>query len=107
MTGLKCLDMHRSKKNMNDQGVLLPKWFTHRGITLAKGQLGHTYTFWTMPILIFSSVANFGQQSLLPLSIVKTWKVFPLGTYRGFFLSHFNQFCGLFVMLEIPYQKIV
>ena len=49
---------------MSDQSVLLPKWFTHGGITLAKEQLGHSYTFWTMTILIFSPVANFGQQSL-------------------------------------------
>ena len=49
---------------MSDQPVLLPKWFTHGGITLAKGQLGYSYTFWTRPILIFSPVANFGQQSL-------------------------------------------
>ena len=24
---------------------------THRGIILAQGQFGHSYTFWTMPIL--------------------------------------------------------
>ena len=28
------------------------------GIILAKGQLDHSYTFWTMPIMIFSPVAN-------------------------------------------------
>ena len=55
---------------MSDQAVLLPKWLTHGGITLAKGQLGHFYTFWTMPILIFSPVPNFGQQS-----IVLTWNI--------------------------------
>ena len=49
---------------MSDQAVLLPNWFTHGGITLAKGQLGHSYNFWTMSILIFSPVANFGQQSI-------------------------------------------
>ena len=30
-----------------DHCVLLPKWFTHREITLAKGQNGHSYTFWS------------------------------------------------------------
>ena len=29
-----------------------------------KGQLGHSYTFLTMPILILSPVSNFGDQSL-------------------------------------------
>ena len=41
---------------MSDQAVLLPKWFSHGGIILAKGQLDHSYTFWTMSILIFSPV---------------------------------------------------
>ena len=48
-TGLNCLNKHRSK-NMSDHSVLLPKWFTHGGITLAKGQNGYSYTFWSMPI---------------------------------------------------------
>ena len=34
-----------------------------RGIILAKEQLGHSYTFWTM-LMIFSPVANFGDQPL-------------------------------------------
>ena len=42
----------------------MPKWCTPRGIILVKGQLGHFYTFCTMPILIFCPVANFGDQSL-------------------------------------------
>ena len=33
------------KKYKHDQPLLLSKWFTHRGIILAKGQLGHLYTF--------------------------------------------------------------
>ena len=33
------------KKYMSDQTVFLPKWCTPRGIILAKGQLGHSYTF--------------------------------------------------------------
>ena len=33
------------KKYMSDQSVLLSKWFTHGGMTLAKGQIGHLYTF--------------------------------------------------------------
>ena len=31
---------------------------------LAKGQFDHSYTFWTMPILIFSPGANFGHHPL-------------------------------------------
>ena len=33
---------------MSDQAVLLPKWFSNRGIILAKGQLDHRYNFRTM-----------------------------------------------------------
>ena len=43
---------------MSDQAVLLLKWCTHRGINLVKGQLGHSYTFWTMPVMIFSLLSN-------------------------------------------------
>ena len=43
---------------MSDQTVLLAKWFTPKGIILAKGQLGHSYT------MIFSPVANFGDHPL-------------------------------------------
>jgi len=32
---------------MSDQAVLLPKLCTLRGVILAKGQLGHSYNFWT------------------------------------------------------------
>ena len=37
-------------------GCSFNKWFSHRGIILAKGQLDNSYTFWTMSILIFSPV---------------------------------------------------
>ena len=63
---------------MSDQSVILPKWFTHGGITLAKGQLGHSYTFWTRSILIFRPVANFGQQSMYRLKFSNFWPPFPL-----------------------------
>ena len=33
---------------MSDQAVLLPKWSPHGRTILAKGQLDHLYTFWTM-----------------------------------------------------------
>ena len=33
---------------MSDQAVLLPKWSPNRRIILAKRQLDHSYTFWTM-----------------------------------------------------------
>ena len=33
-------------------------------IILTKGQLGHSYTFSTMPIMIFSTVSNFGDRTL-------------------------------------------
>ena len=32
---------------MSDQAVILPKWFSHEGIILAKGPFDHSCTFWT------------------------------------------------------------
>ena len=80
---------------MSDQAVLFSKWVSHWGIILAKGQLDHSYTFWTMSILIFSPLTNFGdhpiyfikvavniecpniksnfQQTLSLLSVIYTW----------------------------------
>ena len=49
---------------MGYETVLLPKWFPHQGRILAKEQFHNSYTFWAMPILIFSPFANFGKQSL-------------------------------------------
>ena len=49
----------------NDQAVILPKWYHYEYIILAKGQLGHSCAFWKMPIMIFSLVSNFGDQSLV------------------------------------------
>ena len=56
---------------MSDQAVLLPKWFSHGpggshgGIILAKEQLDHSYTYWIMPIMIFSRVYFFLVHPLL------------------------------------------
>ena len=50
---------------MSDQGVFLSKLPHNWRIILTKEQLGHSYIFWTMPILIFCQFANFGNQSLL------------------------------------------
>ena len=50
---------------MSDQAVFLSKWSPNEIIILAKEQPGHSYTFWTMPILIFSPFANFGKHSLV------------------------------------------
>ena len=41
---------------MSDRAGVLPKWFSNWGIILAKEQLDHIYTFWAMPIMIFSPV---------------------------------------------------
>ena len=45
---------------MSDQAVLFPKWFSKKRIILSKGQFDHSYTFWTMPVRIFSPGATFG-----------------------------------------------
>ena len=58
---------------MSNQYVLLPKWLTHGRITLAIGQLGHSYTFWTMPILIFSLSVS----KMTMCSIMKHFCQFP------------------------------
>ena len=63
-TGLKCLNRHRSKN------IWVTRLFFCQNDSLMGESFGnraacsHSYTFWTMPILIFSLVANFGQQSL-------------------------------------------
>ena len=62
------------KKDTSDQTVLLPKWCTHRGIILAKGQLCHSFTFWTMSIMIFSLVSNSSNHPLLTCNI---WFIQP------------------------------
>jgi hypothetical protein len=35
-----------------------PNWSPYVYIILAKGQLDHSYAFWTMPIMIFSLLSN-------------------------------------------------
>ena len=45
-------------------GCYFAKMILLWGIIWAKGQLDHSYTFWAMPIMIFSPVANYGDQSL-------------------------------------------
>ena len=53
---------------MNDQAVLLQKWSPYGRINLAKYQTGHSYNFWTIPIMIFSPVAN-----LIPHPLFSIW----------------------------------
>ena len=50
---------------MSDEAVLLPTWLSHQGTKLAKEQLHHSYTFWAMPILIFSPVYFFLRHPIL------------------------------------------
>ena len=45
-----------SSKSMSYETVLLPNWSSHQGRNLAKKQFHNSYTFWAMPILIFSRV---------------------------------------------------
>ena len=63
---------------MSDQAVLLPKWFSHGGIILAKGHLDHSYTFWTMAnyttvdcLCFFDSDVKY---ALLPISLMRVYK---------------------------------
>ena len=72
--------------------VLLLKWCTLRGIILAKWQLSHSYTFWTMSkpiIVIFSPVANFGDHPLhMPLQLLSR-RTFFLGTINMYIESKY------------------
>ena len=79
-TGLKCLNRHYT----SDQALLLPKWFTHKGITLAKGQLGHSYTFWTMSILTLRVHYMYVEGATLKLLIFMWFCCqYPLINYLG------------------------
>ena len=62
-TRLKCLIRHKSKNIWVT--VLLPKWITHKGITLAKGQLGHLYTLFNK--LLYQSVPLVTVRSIVSL----------------------------------------
>ena len=73
---------------MSHQTVLLPKWCTPWVIILAKGQLGHSLILFELclcPIMIFSPVANFGDQSLIASKKV----------------GKFSNFCGLLRISEL------
>ena len=62
---------------MSDQAGILPKWFSNGGIILAKGQLNHTYAFWTMPIMKFSQVQIIMRHPLfLYLQAIQDYPVF-------------------------------
>ena len=50
---------------MSDQAFILPKWCSYEGSILTKEQLDHSYTFWTMIIMLSSPVANFGNHPLV------------------------------------------
>ena len=75
---------------MSDQTGILLKWFSNRGIILAKGQLDHLYTFWTMPILIFSPVQIIMGHPLSRLEITK----------------HCEQVCNLFLEIFNTYMRM-
>ena len=62
---------------MSDQTVLLPKWFSHQRIILTKGQLGHSYTFWNIPILIISPFSNFEKHPLQNIHKLGLHNFFP------------------------------
>ena len=89
-----------SKKKLKRKALLRPlyerpscqfaKMIFHWRIILAKYKLGHSYTFWTMPILIFSPVSNFGDQSLPCLTLVwNSWRFFMVGEL----VSKRNRWC--------------
>ena len=52
---------------MSEHSVLLPKWFTHAwGITLTKGQNGHSYTLYS---LIYVYLNILAQSQILVISL--------------------------------------
>ena len=70
---------------MSDQAVILPKWLTHGGIILAKGQLDHLYSFWTIPNLIYYPTLKFWY-SLSTFNVT----IFNFGYLRTKCASHMN-----------------
>ena len=65
------------KKYKSDQAVLWSKWSPYEYTILAKEQFGHSYTLWTMAIMIFSPVSNSSNHPLLSVlgRIVKNLKM--------------------------------
>ena len=68
-----------SKNYMSEQADILPNWLSHEGIILGKGQLNHSYTFWTMLIWIFR--------------IVWIIRDHPLHTHIAFAVSPISKYC--------------
>ena len=60
---------HSSKNIWVIKLTFLPKWSPDWRIILGKYQPGHSYTFWTMPILIFSPVYLFLRHPLVQFLI--------------------------------------
>ena len=55
---------------MSDQAGILPKWFSNRGIILAKGQLDHSYTFWTMANYTYDTSTKFADSHV---TLIHSW----------------------------------
>ena len=72
---------------MSDQVGILPKWLSNWGITLTKGQLDNSYTFWTMPILLFSPVQIIMRHPLLVVHVIQ--QLIPI--FIGLFFEPFKQ----------------
>ena len=94
---------------MSDKAVILPKWSPNGRIILAKGQLDHSYTFWTMPIMIFSPVYFFfGTPSISMVArIYLQWSQSWDCTYRWYLCSYFPSFVDLLALTEkvFTYQE--
>ena len=71
---------------MSDQAGILPKWFSHQGIILAKGQLDHSYTIWAIPIFIFSPVCLLMRHPLPRIGL--WWSIIFIIFFANFIQNH-------------------
>ena len=80
---------------MSYQAVLWPKWLSNGWIILAKGQLDHSNTFWSMPVWTFG-----------PLYLIF---VHPLGFFCNFMVtilsSNFNKKLAAFSKRKLSQKK--
>ena len=74
----------------------MPKWLSHQGRILAKEQFHNPYTFWAMPILIFSPV-----QIIMGHPIWKDFFVSEISKCIDFGTADWKLFCSQKALQDI------
>ena len=76
---------------MSDQAVILPKWFPHGRIILAKGQLDHSYTLWTMAKHVFQPSSKFcATVSIVCINFKFVRRFVPSQSYKTLYLQYWG-----------------